>query len=64
MIAQVLNYEVWHQATDPEKLWQDIVKTHKVSCVSNMNQVEEFSVRKAYQMSKQVSFETLAQFSQ
>jgi hypothetical protein len=29
-----------------------------------MNQVEEFSVRKAYQMSKQVSFETLAQFSQ
>jgi hypothetical protein len=33
-VAQDADYETWHKATDPEKLWQTIVKTHKVDCVS------------------------------
>ncbi len=33
-VAQDADYETWHNATNPEKLWQTIVKTHKVDCVS------------------------------
>jgi len=48
---------------DPEKLWQAIIKTHKVDCVSNVDAVKELTARKAYQNIKQGSFETLAQYS-
>jgi hypothetical protein len=63
-IAQDADYETWHKATDPEKLWQTIVKTHKVDCVSNVSQVKELTARKAYQQIKQGPFESLAQFSE
>jgi hypothetical protein len=63
-VAQDADYETWHKATDPEKLWQTIVKTHKVDCVSNVSQVKELTARKAYQQIKQGPFESLAQFSE
>jgi hypothetical protein len=63
-VAQEADYETWHKATDPEKLWQAIVKTHKVDCVSNVSQVKELTARKAYQQIKQGPFESLAQFSE
>jgi hypothetical protein len=63
-VAQEADYETWHKATDPEKLWQAIVKTHKVDCVSNVSQVKELTARKAYQQIKQGPFELLAQFSE
>ena len=59
-VAQDADYETWHKATDPEKLWQTIVKTHKVDCVSNVSQVKELTARKAYQQIKQGPFESLA----
>ncbi len=31
------DYEKWHKETDPEKLWQAIIKSHKVDCVSNVH---------------------------
>jgi hypothetical protein len=63
-VAQDADYETWHKATDPEKLWQTIVKTHKVVCVSNVSQVKELTARKAYQQIKQGPFKSLAQFSE
>jgi hypothetical protein len=33
-VAQDSDYEVWSDAKDPERLWQDIVKTHKVDCMT------------------------------
>jgi hypothetical protein len=62
-VAQEPDYEVRQNTMDPEKLWQAIVKTHKVDCVSNVTQVKELTARKAYQMIKQGSFESLAQYS-
>jgi hypothetical protein len=61
-VAQDADYETWHNATNPEKLWQTIVKTHKVDCVSHISQVKELTARKAYQMIKQGPFKSLAQY--
>jgi hypothetical protein len=33
-VAREPDYEEWSIATEPEKLWQAIVRTHKVDCVS------------------------------
>jgi hypothetical protein len=63
-VAQDADYETWHKATDPEKLWQTKVKTHKVDCVSNVSQVKELTARKVYQQIKQGPFKSLAQFSE
>jgi hypothetical protein len=63
-VAQEPNYEVWHAEKDPEQLWQAIIKTHKVDCVSNVMAVKELAARKAYQSIKQGSFESLAQYSE
>jgi hypothetical protein len=63
-VTQEPNYEVWHSEKDPEKLWQAIIKTHKVDCVSNVTAVKELAARKAYQNIKQGSFESLAQYSE
>jgi hypothetical protein len=62
-VAREPDYEVWSIATDPEKLWQAIVKTHKVDCVSNVSQVKELPARKAYQNIRQGAFESLSQYS-
>ena len=48
---------------DPEKLWQAIIRTHKVDTLSNVDAVKDLEARKAYQNIKQGSFETLAQYS-
>ena len=45
-IAQEQDYEIWSKALDAEKLWLAIVKTHKVDCVSNVNEVKELAARK------------------
>jgi hypothetical protein len=37
----VPDYEVLHNNTDPDKLWQAIIKMYKVDCVSNVMQVKE-----------------------
>jgi hypothetical protein len=63
-VAQDPNYETWSEATDPEKLWQAIVKTHKVDCVTSIDAVKELVARKAYQSIRQGLFETLAQYSE
>jgi len=61
-VAQDADYETWYKVTDPEKLWQVLVKTHKVDCMSNVSQVKKLMARKAYQQIKQGPFESLAQF--
>ncbi len=63
-VARKPDYEVWSIATDPEKLWQAIVKTHKVDCASNMSQDKELTARKAYQNIRQGAFESLSQYSE
>jgi hypothetical protein len=62
-VAQDPDYDIWSEATDPEKLWQAIVKTHKIDCVTSVDAVKELVARKAYQSIKQGPFETLAQYS-
>ncbi len=63
-IAQEQDYEIWSKALDTEKLWLAIVKTHKVDCVSNVNEVKKLAARKAYQGIHQGAYETLAQYSE
>jgi hypothetical protein len=63
-VAQDPDYEVWSEATDPEKLWKAIVLTHKVDCMTSIDAVKELAARKAYQSIRQGSFETLAQYSE
>jgi len=62
-VAQDADYEVWSEATGPEKLWQAIVKTHNVDCMTSVDAVKELVARKAYQSIKQGSFKMLAQYS-
>jgi hypothetical protein len=63
-VTQDPNYETWSEATDPEKLWQVIMKTHKVDWVTSIDAIKELVARKAYQSIRQGSFETLAQYSE
>jgi hypothetical protein len=52
-VSQDPEYQDWNAATDPKKLWQAIVKMHKVNCVSHVSSVQELAARKAYQGIKQ-----------
>jgi hypothetical protein len=63
-VAQEPDYDTWHAEKDAEKLWQAIIKMHKVDCVSSITGVKELASRKAYQNIKQGPFESLAQFSE
>jgi hypothetical protein len=48
-VAQDPDYETWSEAMDPEKLWQAIMSTHKVDCVTSIDAIKELAARKAYQ---------------
>jgi hypothetical protein len=63
-VAQEPSYDTWHAEKDAEKLWQAIIRTHKVDCVSSVTEVKELAARKAYQNIKQGPFESLAQYSE
>ncbi len=63
-VAQDPDYDVWNEATDLEKLWQAIVRTHKIDYVTSVDAVKKLAARKAYQSIKQGPFETLAQYSE
>jgi hypothetical protein len=52
-LRESADYEEWFTNTDPEKPWQTIERTHKVDCISNMNEVIELSARKAYHSMRQ-----------
>jgi hypothetical protein len=45
-VAQDPDYDTWSEATDPEKLWQAIVRTHKIDCVTSVDAVKELAARK------------------
>jgi hypothetical protein len=62
-VAQQPDYEDWHAEKDSEKLWQAIVKTHKVDSASHVTEVMELTGRKAYQGIRMGTFETLAMYS-
>ncbi len=38
-VAQGPDFQTWHGAMDPKKLWQAIVKTCKVDCISHVSQI-------------------------
>jgi len=63
-VSQQPNYAVWHVEKNPEQLWQAIVRTHKVDCVSNVTEVMTLAARKAYQNIKQGAFEGLSLYSE
>jgi hypothetical protein len=63
-VAQEPENYTWHAEKDAEKLWQAIIRTHKVDCVSSVTAVKELAARKAYQNIKQGPFESLAQYSE
>jgi hypothetical protein len=48
-VAQEPDYDTWHAEKDAEKLWQAIICTHKVDCVSSVTAVKELASRKAFQ---------------
>jgi methionine synthase II (cobalamin-independent) len=63
-VSQQPNYPAWHVEKDPEKLWQAIVKTHKVDCFSNVTEVMTLVARKAYQNINQGAFKGLSLYSE
>jgi hypothetical protein len=63
-VAQQPDYADWHAEKDPEKLWQVIVKTHKVDSTSHVTEVMEPTARKAYQGIRIGTFETLTMYSE
>jgi hypothetical protein len=62
-VSQDDGFEEWSIEADPERLWQAIVRTHKIDCVSDVGKIKELAARKAYTSIKQGAFETLAQYS-
>jgi hypothetical protein len=63
-VAQQPDYADWHAEKDPEKLWQAIIKMHKVDSASHVMEVMELMARKAYQGIRMGTFETLAMYSE
>jgi hypothetical protein len=63
-VSQDAAFEEWSTDADPERLWQAIVRTHKIDCVSDVGEIKELAARKAYTGIKQGAFETLAQYSE
>ena len=63
-VAQQPEYDKWHAEKDPEKLWQAIVKTHKVDSACHVTEMMELTARKAYQGIRMGTFETLAMYSE
>jgi hypothetical protein len=63
-VAQEPDYPLWHEVKDPENIWWAIVKTCKVDCTSNVNEVMELAARKAYQSIKMGTFEALLMYSE
>jgi hypothetical protein len=63
-VSQQPNYAAWHAQKYPEKLWQAIVKTHQVDCVSNIMEVMMLAARKASQNIKQGAFKGLSLYSE
>jgi hypothetical protein len=62
-VSQDGDFKEWSEA-DPERLWQAIVRTHKIDCVSNIGEIKELAARKAYTNIKQGAFEMLVQYSE
>jgi hypothetical protein len=63
-VAQQPDYADWHAEKDSEKLWQAIIKTHKVDSASHVTEVMELTARKVYQGIRMGTFETLAMYSE
>jgi hypothetical protein len=57
-VVQEPYYDTWHAEKDAEKLWQAIIRMHKVDCVSSITAVKELAAI------KQGPFESLAQYSE
>jgi hypothetical protein len=62
-VAQQPDYADWHAEKNPEKLWQAIVKIHKVDSASHVTEVMELTARKTYQGIRMGTFETIAMYS-
>jgi hypothetical protein len=63
-VTQQPDYADWHAEKDPEKLWQVIVKMHKVDSTSHVMEVMELTARKVYQGIRMGTFETLTMYSE
>jgi hypothetical protein len=63
-VSQDAEFEEWSTDADPERLWQAMVRTHKIDCVSDVGEIKELAARKAYTGIKQGAFETLAQYTE
>jgi hypothetical protein len=53
------DFDVWDNAKDQEKLWQEIVNTHKVSTTSGVLAIKQRSARVTYLNCRQGGFESL-----
>ncbi len=53
-VAQDVNYTIWSKKTDLDKLWQAILKVHKVDCISNIGKGQGLIARKPVRISNKV----------
>jgi hypothetical protein len=58
------DFDVWDNAKDPEKQWQEIINTHKVSTTSGVLAIKQRSARVTYLNCRQGGFESLVSYKE
>ena len=58
-MKEAADFDTWDNEKDPEKLWQEIVRTHKVNTTSGVSAIKQRSARVTYLNCRQGGFESL-----
>jgi hypothetical protein len=58
------DFDTWDKKKDPEKLWQEIVSTHKVNTTSGVSAIKQQSAHVTYLNCRQGGFESLVSYKE
>ncbi len=63
-MKESVDFDTWDSAKDPEKLWQEIVSTHKVNSTSGVSAIKQHSARVTYLNCRQGGSESLVSYKE
>jgi hypothetical protein len=63
-MKEATDFDTWDNEKDPEKLWQEIVCTHKVNTTSGVSAIKQRSARVTYLNCHQGGFESLVSYKE
>jgi hypothetical protein len=63
-MKEAADFDTWDNEKDPEKLWQEIVRTHKVNTTSGVSAIKQRSARATYLNCHQGGFESLVSYKE